>query len=143
MPDISPNKDLISFTAKVNLPPSVVVKIDTTIDNGVTLAVAADFPFGITQEWIEYAPGTPYDLGYAALAGHAILVYGPGSIARAAAKATAPALTPGSVGADANSKLVNVSSSSGTLHFCVGYLLESGTAATAEMLRVYVFPHTI
>ena len=133
---------LLPFTAAgsgAGILPSICVRLSYTSDFGVEPALPGDFPFGISQEWTEFAPGTPFDLGYAAAQGRGIMVYGPGAIARAAVKRTSDFISPGRpVGPSTSSELVVVSSGPS-----VGWLLESGPTNTRSMLRVFVHPHTV
>lgn len=140
MPDAGSNQDMFPMNVAPgrNVRPSRVVKISPLADYCIEQAVAADIPFGISQEWTQGAPGTPYDDGFVSRADNpAVMVYGPGSVARAALKDNAPSLTPGvSVGADADSEIVQVSTG-----WAVGWLMESGTALKSQKLRIFVWPH--
>ena len=119
--------------------PSICVRLSYTSDFGVEPAVPGDFPFGISQEWTEFAPGTPFDLGYAAGRGDPIMIYGPGSIARAAVKRTGDYISSGRpVGPSSASELIVISSGPS-----VGWLLESGQVNQRNVLRVFVHPHTV
>lgn len=131
------NISTISLTCTGNIMPSTVVKIGTTADFSCTAAVVASVPFGISQEWAQGSAGTPHASVYAGVAGDTIEVYTSGKVCKSAIKANAGALSAGdSVGADANSEIVTVTSG-----WAVGWLMESGAASTDQLLRVFVFPH--
>lgn len=139
MAETGPNLNLRPMTAGADIKPATVVRLDYTQDFGVVPAVTGDFPYGIAQEWTSGAPGTPYDDGYAANAGEQIMIYGPGSIARAAAKRTSDNISAGRpVGPSSTSEIIGVTSGP-----AVGWLLESGTANKHQRLRVQVFPHVV
>jgi hypothetical protein len=134
---------LISLTAAVaGILPSTCVCLANTIDFGCRPAVTGDFPFGIAQEYTEYAPGTPWSStmnGAAINVGEALLIYGPGAIAKAAVKRNSDFISAGRpVGPSTSSELIVVASGPS-----VGWLLESGTAGQSNVLRVFVHPHTV
>lgn len=139
MADVGPNMHRIPMTAMANIKPAHVVKLSPLSDMAVEQANANDIPFGIAQEFTQWAPGTPYDDSYAATEGSAILVYGPCSIAVAALKANAGAIPPGeSVGANAGGEITVTSTG-----WAVGWVLESGDATKSQRLRLFVFPHKL
>lgn len=138
MPDASPVWQQLPMVAAKNIKPSRVVSMDPTagIDMGVSQANSDSPPFGIAQEWIENAPGTPYDTGFAAAANQEIMVYGPGARAPAGLKKNSPALNAGIlVGADDNGELVEVSSG-----WAVGWLFVGAGANSSKVLQVFVHP---
>lgn len=67
--------NIISFKANGNIGPSRFVKMDTTYDGRVTQAGTAEKIIGVSQEGSRRAPGTPWDDGYAAIAGEDLKVY--------------------------------------------------------------------
>ena len=139
MAETGPNMNYRPMTAVGNISPACVVTLDHTEDFAVRQAVTGDFPYGIAQNFVKGAPGTPYDDGYAANDGDPVMVYGPNSICVAACKRTSDYISAGRpVGPDTAGKIILVSSGP-----AVGWLLESGTPAEAERLRVHVFPHVV
>lgn len=139
--EATPVLGMRSFTAGVGaILPSTCVRLSYIADFTVEPAVPGDFPFGICQDWVEQPPGTPFNTaGVAATAGRPIMVWGPGSVAKAAMKRTSDFISPGRpVGPSTASELIVVASGPS-----VGWLLEGGTVGRHESLRVFVHPHTV
>lgn len=68
-----------SYIANGNIAPSRLVKLDSSADGKVLQCGAGDKCVGVSQEGTRYAPYTPLDDGYAAIAGEEIEVYLTGS----------------------------------------------------------------
>lgn len=131
----------MSFIADGDIKICTVVEMSSTGDFMVKQSAGAGMPFGIAQEWVYGAPGTPFATGagdVAAPSGKPIKVYGPGSIATAAQKSNAPALAAGvPVKSDANGAIVLAAATD----MAVGWVHESGGATADAKLRVFVWPH--
>jgi len=140
MADTSPNEHMLALNVAPgkNVRPSRVVKLSALGDFCIEEAGPADIPFGIAQNWTSGAPGTPFDDGFVSRAtNRAVMVWAGGCIARAALKDNTAAMNPGvSVGADVDGELVQVSTG-----WAVGFLMESGSAAKSQRLRIFVWPH--
>lgn len=66
-----------AYLAGGNISPSRFVIGSSVQDYWVTQAAAASTrPFGISHEYVRYAPGTPFDDGFAATASQQIPIYG-------------------------------------------------------------------
>ncbi len=120
---------------------STVVELSDSFDYAVKQSAGAAMPFGIAQEWIQGAPGTPFadsPGNIAATDKRAISIYGPGAICPAAQKANSPALAAGvSVKSDSDGHIVLAAATD----MAVGWVNESGDATADAHLRVFVWPH--
>lgn len=139
MATASPIIPKLTLVCQGNVKPSAVVKLSPLGDFSCVQATGAtnEVPFGIAQNYVKGAQGSPFASDYAGVAGDEIEVWGPGSTCQAAVKQESVSMQAGnSVGSNANGELVTVNSG-----WAVGFLLESGTAARRERLRIFVFPH--
>lgn len=132
------DKHMMTLRADPAIKPSTVIKLDA-IGAGDFMAAPClpnNIPFGIAQNWTEWAPGTPFDTGNAADANKRLMVWAPGAVATAAVKQQSAFLTGGvMVGPNAASELVQV-----TTGWSVGYLLEGDIPNNRSRLRIFVHP---
>lgn len=132
----------MSYVADGDIQICRVVALSDTDDFMVKQCTDVLTPYGIAQEWVQGSPGTPFASGDGDIAAEdtrPIKIYGPGSIAVAAQKATSPTLAAGAaVTADSNGFIV-AASAGGT---AVGWVHE-GAGAGFSKLRVFVWPHTV
>lgn len=115
-----------------NISPARIVLMST--EHTVTQATAASTePFGISGGGVRYAPGTPWDNGYAATVGQSCPVYQNGEVCEIEAGA---AFSGGDwIKADANGR--GITATTGTYH--VGQAQE---AATVSGQRIPIKVHT-
>jgi nitrous oxidase accessory protein NosD len=129
----------LTLRCQGNVKPSAVVKLSSLGDFSCVQCTAAtnEVPFGIAQNYTKGAQGTPFASVYAGETGDEIEVWAPGSVCQAAVKQESVNINAGnSVGSNANGEIVTVNTG-----WAVGWLLEGGTAARRERLRIFVFPH--
>lgn len=129
----------MTLTCRGNVGPSRVIKLSPLGDFSCEQATGAtnEVPFGIAQNWTKGAGGTPFSSDYAGVSGDEIKVWAPCSICVAAVKQESVNINAGnSVGPNANGEIITVNTG-----WAVGFLLEAGTAARRERLRIFVFPH--
>jgi hypothetical protein len=126
-----------SWVAGVAVMPSVIVAQDAAYPNQLKLATLGMFPVGVTHEAGIYAPIPDIGTNYAAQAGNACRVYGPGEECQVKTSSTLAIVNGDMVAPDANSF------AQPAVHGfpILGYAL--GPSVAGERTRVRIVDHEI